>query len=605
MEAEPSIFKQMDTYTPLIYRMRSFICFVLIGSLLNMPLVAEETLQLASNTLYQNQTPVVNTSNDTGPSLRNKRRLPSSAAVNKKSSSRPVAQIVSVKKKVEIKPSGNENWSSANNQTPVKSDDKIRTGSKSIARVKMSDGSTVLLLQNSEAEMENLSNVKKSIKLLRGKIRAIIKSLRNKGDFQIKTPIGVASVRGTEFEVEFHEDSKQMAVDVMQGEVGVSKLGEDAREIIVTPGEKIQFGAEGEIGNPVRSGAVPMEAQDVQVELVNDQVKQNVIAMAAEEERNADYQVGKSLIDVDGKRVRVEEYIMRPAANQFKLVSLNERSNHFDYFTYKGTFNTSLPEDLSVALKQVGGKAGVAATAPDYFLTDYEMLMSNTKDNITDAGTGGHLVQVTYDGTNYTLSDPTNGANTKTVAAAALQNDGSYKIYDPVHDTFSLVSAANLTDAQKFSILDPDSGSYRNFTSADTLWRTRFNTDSYAINNTLKTAFSKKSTVTNTLAIDLDSDFTNAPITSISEYPSGDGVLHNRLSLFYSDGSKTVYDNYIINDEGKIGNASSFDGLATSESYKNELVNWNYQQKVKSTEMSDEINLVIDPRIGTISGLIQ
>jgi hypothetical protein len=65
--------------------------------------------------------------------------------------------------------------------------------------------------------------------------------------------------------------------------------------------------------------------------------------------------------------------------------------------------------------------------------------------------------------------------------------------------------------------------------------------------------YAKKTSVTNTLAIDVDSDFSNAPITTLSEYPSGVDNLHNRLSLYYSDGSKTTYDNYIIDDEGNIG----------------------------------------------------
>jgi hypothetical protein len=51
---------------------------------------------------------------------------------------------------------------------------------------------------------------------------------------------------------------------------------------------------------------------------------------------------------------------------------LNERDSRFDYFTYTGTFNTTLPEDLSVALGEVNGKLGT--DAPTYYLTDYEML---------------------------------------------------------------------------------------------------------------------------------------------------------------------------------------------------------------------------------------
>jgi hypothetical protein len=411
-------------------------------------------------------------------------------------------------------------------------------------------------------------------------------------------------VRGTDFEVDFSEENQQMVVDVRNGSVGVSKLGELANEVILNGGEQLRFGVEGEIGNPMRTGAVPLDRNDVHTEYTSAKIKDSIVSEAAEELRNADYQVAKSLIDVNGQRVRVEEYITRPAANQFKLVSLNERPNRFDYFTYKGTFNQALPTDLSVALRDVGGKLG--ATKPDYYLTGYETTMSNTIDNITDTGTGGHLVRIDFDGTNYTLTDDTDGSNTKTVAAAALQSDGSYKIYNPVQDTFRVVTAADRDAALEIAMLDGETGAYRNLTTNDIAWRTRFNNYTSYINTTLKLGYAKKTSVTNTLAIDVDSDFSNAPITTLSEYPSGVDNLHNRLSLYYSDGSKTTYDNYIIDDEGNIGPASAFAGISTGAAYRTELENWNFETIVTATEMGGrKIDLVIDPRIGTRSGLIQ
>ena len=534
--------------------------------------------------------------------IRKKRRGPRPTRLASSSGSKKgKATFVGVRNKVTIQKAGAEKWVPARKRSKVGPSDKIKTGRKSIARLKMDDGSRVLLLQNSQAEIDSLSNIKKTIKLLRGRIRAIVKRMKRAQAFKIKTPIGVASVRGTEFEVEYVEGSEEMVVDVLKGQVAVSKLGDLAEEVLLNPGDRIRFGIDGDIGDPIQTGAIPLNRIDVRSEVQISQVKDSVMSLAAEEARNADYQVGKSLIDVDGSRVRVEEYITRPASNMFKLVALNERATRFDYFTYTGTFNTDLPTDLSVALGQVGGKLGT--TAPDYYLTDYEMFMSNTKDSIRDTGTGGHLVYIDYDGTNYTITDNGDATNTRSIAAAELQSDGSYKIYNPIKDTFSLVSASNLSEAQNISVLD--SGTYRNLTSGDRYWKTRFNTNGFYINGTLKSSYAQTTTA-NTLAIDLDATFTNPAITAISEFPSGTDKLHNRLSLYYSDGSSLVYDNYIIDDEGTVANTSAFSGLSTSSAYQNELLNWNYQQKVTSDEMGGRsINLVIDPRIGTMSGLIQ
>jgi hypothetical protein len=511
------------------------------------------------------------------------------------------SQLESFTRQVDVKRDSDAGWKKAKKQMTLSTSDKVRTGGRSVARLKLGDGSKVLLLQNSQAEMENLTSVEKTIKLLKGRVRAIVAKINGGNNFKIKTPVGVASVRGTDFEVSITDDGGQMEVAVNEGQVGVGRLGSLGGEVVLNRGERIQFGLEGEIGNPIKSGGLPIDSSSIRAELYDSRIKDNVVAMAAEESRNADYQVGKSLMDVTGERVRVEEYIMRPRADQFKLVVLNERANRFDYFTYKGTFNQNLPEDVSVALREVGGKLG---SAPDYYLTDYETLMSNTIDNITDSASGGHLVSITFDGTNYILADELN--NTRTIEAASLQSDGSYKIYNPLRDSFTLVSAANRAEAIKVGVLDPLAGTYKNLESGDIYWKTRFNTYSSFINDNAKLAYAKKSFVANTLAIDLDANFTDAPITSASEFPAGTGNLHNRLSVYYADGTRTTYDNYIIDDAGQIVPTSKLSGFTNSADYKEQLDNYNYQTVVTSTEMEGRhINLVVDPRIGTKSGLIQ
>lgn len=93
--------------------------------------------------------------------------------------------------------------------------------------------------------------------------------------------------------------------------------------------------------------------------------KEMVMAAAANEIRTAEYQEGKSLTDVNGNRVHLEEYIIRNPTDAlavgkedqaFKLVVFNEREDRFDYFYYLGIFNKSLPTDLSV-LKRNAGQA--------------------------------------------------------------------------------------------------------------------------------------------------------------------------------------------------------------------------------------------------------
>jgi hypothetical protein len=599
----------------VLFRKRAFAAVIAFALIIPAVGFSAETAPQTSSPQIRRSRPTLGNTGVRRKSAKPARKSPAAApqqspaaAAQPAVSAKPKGAVVethleSFQRTVEIQPPAG-GWKKAEKHQALIPDDKIRTGSASIARIQLADGSKVLLLQNSQAEMESLSTVEKSVRLLRGRLRAIVRKIRGGNNFKVSTPVGVASVRGTDFEVAVNDDGTDMEVRVFEGSVGVARLGDLGKEVVLNAGEKIHFGIEQELGDPIRSGAVPTQRLEIRNEIQLAQAKDAVLSMAAEESRSADYQVGKSLIDVDGRRVRVEEYITRPASNEFKLVVLNERSTRFDYFTYKGTFNTDLPDDLSVALRESQG--GLSADAPDYYLTAYETVMSNTVDNITESATGGHQVQIDFDGTTYTLTDPSDPTNTRTIDAAVLQPDGTYKVYNPVQDTFALVSADSLDDATKISAFDFTTDAYRDIAASDTYWNTRFNDYSSAINGTVKTAFSKKNTVANTLAIDLDSNFSNAPLISVIEQPSGAGSLHNRLSLYYSDGSKTVYDTYIIDDEGNIAPRSAFSGLSSGTAYRNELDKWNYQQKVTSTEMGGRsIDLVVDPRIGTISGLIQ
>jgi len=160
------------------------------------------------------------------------------------------ARLESARRKVEIQRIDTKEWRPASRNTILKTNEKIRTGRRSTARIKLKDGTKILILQNSRVEMENLSSIQKTIKLMRGRLRAIVKKIKGAKNFQIKTPIGVASVRGTDFEVEYLEDSEDMTVIVKSGQVGVSRLGDLANEVILNPGDKIIFGPSGVLGNP-------------------------------------------------------------------------------------------------------------------------------------------------------------------------------------------------------------------------------------------------------------------------------------------------------------------------------------------------------------------
>jgi hypothetical protein len=502
---------------------------------------------------------------------------------------------------------------------PLYEGDVLRTGKGGKAQLKMNDGSKMVLGQESELVIDAVGG-NRFFNLNMGRVKSFIKKLRGNDKFEVKTPLAAASVRGTVFEVGYDPETDKGFLDVSKGAVALLKEGQ---EVLVPGGQRLDFVSDRPLGEPIPrqgQGLSPDGSDRAQIrrEVGLGMSKEEVMAAAAEEMRLAEYQEGKTLLDVNGHRVRLSEYIIRkpkelPAADQdkaFKLVVLNERDDRFDYFYYRGVFNTTLPEDLSLALKDINGKLG--DVAPDYYLREYEMGQSNTRDFIKDNASGGHLVKVTYDGTNYILTDVDNPANTRTIAQdeqTIVDNVTYHKIYDPVNDRFITITDDQFKAGDfRATVYDPADDQFRAISSGDIYWRGRYNNYAHVLNDVTKQSYSPKNGVTNILSADLDADFTYAggTLLSFTENPSGADKLHTRVSLFYGDGTKEVYDTYIISDEGVIAPASAFSNLSTGAAFKAELLKWNYQQIATATEFQGrKIDLVVEPKILIKSGLIK
>ena len=286
--------------------------------------------------------------------------------------------------------------------------------------------------------------------------------------------------------------------------------------------------------------------------------KESVLAAAAEEIKLAEYQQGKALVDVFGNRVQLEEYIMRPAPDQFKLVVLNKRENRLDYFFYKGTFNTTLPTDLSLALKELGGMP----QSPNWYLTSYQTGRSNTTDSVEENASGGHIVDVN---SNLDSSDDV----------------ASY--FDATADQYVPVSGA--------------------------FYKTLFDYYSIKYNGTETYAWAPNSPNVQTyLAADLTTTILggSAAYTIDTSFPDGT-FLHNRIRETYGTGDDyTQYDNYIIDNDGKVASVTDFVGVTSGPQYRQALLNWNFQQVITSSFFGNrKIDLVVEPKILIQSGLVQ
>lgn len=518
------------------------------------------------------------------------------------------AKITAVKGTADIKSPDSAAWYAAKTGSLVKTGQVIKTKPRSRVNVELSDGSRIEIRPNSQIDLTDLSAKSPTFKMAIGRIKAWVSKNTGRSKFEVKTPVAVCSVRGTEFTVDV--DEKGMTdIAVLEGLVGVRRIDGTGDVIPVGAGERLSVSVDKPLSMEQRTEAIS-DKFAIQREVGLSMSKEAVQAAAASEMRLAEYQEGKTMIDVNGNRVRLEEYVMRPAPDTFKLVVLNERSDRFDYFYYQGKFNKTLPTDLSVALGQMNGLFGT--TAPEYYLTSYEKGFSNTQDYAKDAATGGHLVQITYNANGtITLSDPTNAANTKTVNAYDATNGA----YDPITDTFD----TSRTSALDITVFDPATDNIQNFAAGQTYWSTRFNSYQHIINGVVKQWYLNAAPATNILTADLDGHWLYPALDSnnnliygewnvastANTYPDGTS-MHNRLKITYKDGTFEQYDNYIINDEGQMAKQGDFDGITTGAQYKNRLLKWNYEQVLTASEFGGrKIDLVIEPKILIKSGLIR
>lgn len=157
------------------------------------------------------------------------------------------ASVLEVGGPVDLQPAGAADWEPAQEQTPLQSGDRIKTGKGGFARVSL-DGEAILELDElSQLTVRSVQYSSASFSLSAGALLGKIKDLfARKRRFEVRTPAAVCAVRGTEFAVSHSTASGDTAAGVFDnGEVllgGVSDKESDyvsvssGREAVLSPG---------------------------------------------------------------------------------------------------------------------------------------------------------------------------------------------------------------------------------------------------------------------------------------------------------------------------------------------------------------------------------
>lgn len=313
---------------------------------------------------------------------------------------------------------------------------RIITAESGSALLLMDDGSRVSVGPNTDLTLtESLADqgVRSTVfELLRGLFHATVQKLTVGSVFQVKTADAVAAVKGTHFSVMADDQGTEAQVsegtvwlENSRGERAVLKarmaaraerhghLSEPRR---MTRDELKRFDRWAKAALPAHSGALlPADqakraawerlrpeqrgklAEDLRQSLGD--TWGDIVGLRAEERQErwrdrlrdadgrrlategarVDFALGKTALDRQGRRVRFDEFLLRPAADQVQFLNYTRRDDRVDLISSINTYNRALPHNLADApgMNQRVWLQGLGKP-PQFWVVDSAMVAGNS-----------------------------------------------------------------------------------------------------------------------------------------------------------------------------------------------------------------------------------
>ena len=311
------------------------------------------------------------------------------------------------------------------------------------------------------SELKRNENIARTIfDLVKGRIVAIVDHLKNpESAFEVHTKMAVAAVKGTELaveegslgvyegsvawsnadgtkkvQVEFGNESSVTAPgaapsvpselkNLLQVKTQLNGMREDVkvfRNLKATNGSVKEFliqrqktDASGKVtGSSETNLAVGgvnsknSEAVDKIHKYLSDRAHKelnNTRSHAVQDmgyvsnQMQADLHLGKTMTDVHGNRIRMEEYVYRPDTKNVDLLSITMRDARMDYLKVENTFNTDLPAVIpkSAWAREWVSTAPLAPVMPALYRTNELIRMSNGDDEVEMLSKFGYEAAIT------------------------------------------------------------------------------------------------------------------------------------------------------------------------------------------------------------------
>lgn len=294
---------------------------------------------------------------------------------------------------VQVRSAGSDSWRPAGRlPRPLNEGDGLRTGFNAKARIELGGGTVAEAEGNAHVSVEVDGPGHTNVHALFGTLRMTASASGGRA-VSVRTPTCVVRARGERVIVRVTvAGGGSTTVEAVEGVVGV----EDNRgaSLILRTGQRVEADLAG-VHEPT-AAPTPVQARKIDFtammrrELGFELGRDADYAAASREARRGERELGRALTDADGRRVRVEEYVVRPSASRLNLVVLNRRPEGTAYYSWDATFDLSLPMNLEPVM---AGLAGGSAATP-WTVTDFSATWSNGGNSLTERGSGGHQVDL-------------------------------------------------------------------------------------------------------------------------------------------------------------------------------------------------------------------
>ncbi|HAF94847.1 MAG: hypothetical protein A2X34_07990 [Elusimicrobia bacterium GWC2_51_8] len=293
-------------------------------------------------------------------------------------------RILAINGSVEARQAAEGQWVSATQNMEIAEGGAIRTGADGSAVALMPNKTKVWLKESTSLEIEQRRTLASRLALAFGSIKLRVPHLLRKEKFEVRTPAAVCAVRGTEFTMETTESGK-MGLNVLYGEVKLNFIVPPSKgpsELYIPQGRNLSLDEKGKPGkltlmdpkqeraalenwNP---GLKPEERQKELKAKENDRAQIKEFAKVTNNSERAvkgflnvvkesDLEAGRTLSDVHGNLVRVDQRMMRPDNNTIQFFNLVKRPSYADYtarahgFRYNGGVVTNRLDLMQMNMK--------------------------------------------------------------------------------------------------------------------------------------------------------------------------------------------------------------------------------------------------------------